>query len=190
MLRTIIIGFFIGIALAVGVGGWMPLVAHERLTSITRVAPNGGRIETFRISLPDDRLVAAAGVNVATVTESLSLNLPAVPQLADTQVELFRIRDTDSNVIGLASRTIDGSAGAADWLLYFPARGALFLRTDESRAAKTGSLVRTGRVLGGTESMASQIGTFEERRVFFEDEADGTVGERIEISTSIESEKG
>ena len=190
MIRAVIFGFIVGVVLAVGASGWAPLVDHERVTSITRVAPNGGRIETFRIQLPDDRLVKTTGRNIAPDSESLSLALPDVAQLADTQVELFRVRDSKSKVIGLASRTIDARGGATDWLLYFPARGALYLRVDKTRESPSGRPVRTGQVIGGTESMTSQVGTFEARHVLFEDETDGSIGERIEIATSIESTEG
>jgi len=135
MKRLFFIGFFAGLlAVALAAGLW-PLPDHLRFRSISSVPPDGGRLEEFVIHWPEDRIArpvekgaslpAAAAVGAAVLEDSAGRRVSA---------ELFRLRDTDDNVIGVAGRLAgtggaiaDTGRSASNWLLVIPSRGALFL---------------------------------------------------------------
>jgi hypothetical protein len=73
---------------------------HREPSHIT-VAPNGGNVETFRVDLPRDRiLVGLAGEENALPAE---LEWPSDPLFGDLQAEMFKVRNRNDEVIGVAS---------------------------------------------------------------------------------------
>ena len=103
--------------------------------SLTTVLPDGGRQEDFIIRWPEDRITrssetgtelpADAATGAAVLEDSAGQRVSA---------ETFRLRDTDDNVIGVASRLAgtggaiaDTNRSASNWLVVIPGRGAIFL---------------------------------------------------------------
>ncbi len=179
MLKTLLAGMVLGIAAAIAVGGFVAPVDYERIASITRVAPNGGRLENFHVDLPGDRLIAVPSVADAAAALPEGLVLPPDERFADTLVEVFLLRNADNEVIGLASRSAEAASGAVDWLLFLPARGSLFLSADPAEVEG----VVSGRIVGGTESLEANVGIFEERRRSLAGASGASGAERIELST-------
>ena len=118
-----------------------PLPHHLRYRSMITVPADGGRQEDFVIRWPEDRisragekredLPAAAAVGAAVLEDTAGHRASA---------ELFRLRDSDDNVIGVAGRLAgtggalaDPGRSASNWLLVIPSRGALFLAQADAR---------------------------------------------------------
>jgi len=135
MKRLFVVTFFAGLVVVALATTLWPLPRHLRYRSLITVPPDGGRQEEFIIHWPEDRigrpgeersgLPAAAAVGVAVLEDSAGRRASA---------ELFRLRDTEDNVIGVASRLAgtggaiaDPGRSASNLLLVIPSRGALFL---------------------------------------------------------------
>lgn len=162
MARRFIYAFLAGLCLTLIAAALWPLPSHERVRSIIDVEPDGGRMETFVVEWPDDLLHMPDQVAGA----------PAVP-------ELYRLRNTEGVVIGVAGRINPGESPAppsSGWLLVIPARGALFLGRD----AATGE---SGRLLAGFEEFRGLSGRYEERWEGGGRAPDGSIRGRILIST-------
>lgn len=206
MVKTYFLGLILGIGGAVGVAGWYPVVDHERFPSASRVQPNGGRIETFHIRLPEDRVLLAAGTPGVFGNVPASFEWPDRSAFADAQVELFKLRNGSGRIVGLAGRVNGASGGGSaftDWLLYMPARGAAFLSADGLPGAPYANLAAAGltgsgplaletsytpsggRMLGGTDEFADLTGSYSERwDITGVNEKGHLVGE-IEIATLV-----
>jgi hypothetical protein len=139
MKRLFVISFVAGLlAVALAATLW-PLPQHLRYRSISTVPADGGRQEEFVIHWPEDRIArpgergsglpAAAAVGAAVLEDSAGRRVSA---------ELFRLRDMEDNVIGVAGRLAgtggaiaDPGRSATNWLLVIPSRGALFLAQND-----------------------------------------------------------
>ena len=108
---------------------------HLRYRSITSVPADGGRQEEFVIHWPEDR-IARPGENRSGLPAAAAVGAAVLEDSAGRRVsaELFRLRDTEDNVIGVAGRLAgtggaiaDAGRSASNWLLVIPSRGALFL---------------------------------------------------------------
>ena len=130
-----------------------PFPEAPRFPSGTSTLANGGREEVFYVRLPDDRLGAARSAATAAFPQ------PAFAPDGEDKIvaELFRIRDADSQVIGLASRLTgkvasrgDAPADLEDWMLLIPGRGTL-LMSNKSLPAEVLPDLSTGR-MGFTEA--------------------------------------
>ena len=139
MPRSFLASFLAGLALMVALAGYFPLPDHLRFRSRIDVLANGGRQEIFVVEWPGDRVplydrsgaTARAGTAGTVVFEGSG----KVPVSA----ELFRLRDTQGNVIGIATRMTGrlpgqrvASASASNWMLAIPARGKLLLTQENS----------------------------------------------------------
>lgn len=135
MKRLFVVTFVTGFLIVVLATALWPLPRHQRFRSLTAVPPDGGRQEDFIIHWPEDRIARpgeeSAGLPAAAVVGAAVLEDSAGRRAS---AELFRLRDSDDNVIGVASR-VAGTGGAiadpgrssSNWLLVIPSRGALFL---------------------------------------------------------------
>lgn len=170
MKRLFVIAFVAGLlAVALAATFW-PLPQHLRFRSITSVSADGGRQEDFVIHWPEDRIArpgesraglpAAAAVGAAVLEDSAGRRVSA---------ELFRLRDADDSVIGVAARLAgtggaiaDKGRSASNWLLVIPSRGALSL----AQSDVLDTTVRDGTAAEGAVAPA-QSATFwgEQRRV-------------------------
>ena len=155
MKRLFVITFLAGLFVVALTTTFWPLPTHVRYRSLITVLPDGGRQEDFIIRWPEDRirlpsedrtsLPATASIGVAVLEDSAGRR---------TSAELFRLRDTDDNVIGVASRLAgtggaiaDPGRSASNWLLVIPSRGALFLaQTDVLDTTVRGEITAAGAV--------------------------------------------
>jgi hypothetical protein len=182
--RTFIIGIFSGLALTACLLYFVPAVDQHREASLISVQANGGNTEAFHANLPDDRIVAG-GAGEAAIPASLEW--PAAPVLGDTRAELFKIRNRNDVVIGVASRisgTGTASGTVVEWALHLPARGTLYANL-QPQADESGH--RSGSLRAGTREFASMTGSVTERLASAGAEPDSDSGfeGRIEIVTAL-----
>lgn len=135
MARTFGFAFLTGLILTLIGAALYPLPEHVRFRSITSVDQDRGRQEDFLIRWPDDRIElprdrTTAVPAIAAVGAAVLEPSPGVRASA----ELFRVRDADGNVIGLAARVagVGGSVSdpgnsTSNWTLVIPSRGAMLL---------------------------------------------------------------
>jgi hypothetical protein len=181
LFKTFLIGIVLGAAAAAGLLYAVPVVDQEREASIVSVAPNGGTVEQFHIDIPMDRVVT--GIQSDAVPVPPGLEWPADPLFADLRSEMFKIRNANDAVVGVAVRTAarQGADNVIDWLLHLPARGSLFVSME---AAPREGGVRTGRVVSGTREFANLRGSLGERWVANDSGEEGAPLGRIELRTS------
>ena len=125
----LIIGFLIGFAGVLAGAGFAPIAAQQRLASQTTVANNGGRLETFTIRIPADRIVATGGAaaGIPAGGPAGPIELPAELAGAEFALEQYKLRNATGAVIGVAMRqwTRAEAQGSSTWVLNLPARGTL-----------------------------------------------------------------
>lgn len=159
MLKTFIFGIFLGAA--VGIAGlyFVPLVDQARERSIIDVSPNGNK-EVFHANIPDDRIMIGAANQSSPVP--LGLDWPSGELLAKTRAELFKIRNADDIVVGVASRIAATNEGGeiVEWTLHLPARGSVYLLM---RPKGLEDSVRLGDLRSGTREFSSWVGEVSER---------------------------
>lgn len=136
MARVFLGAFAAGIVLAFVGAALLPDPEAARYRSLSTVQPDGGRREEFRVRFPGDRidLPSDTRADPPPVDARGALVLEdAAGQRASA--ELFRLRDADGNVIGVASRVALGGAGArpaSTWMLVIPGRGTLAFAQDDA----------------------------------------------------------
>jgi hypothetical protein len=154
MKRLFIIAFVVGLLAVVLAATLWPLPQHLRYRSITSVPADGGRQEEFVIHWPEDR-IARPGENASSLPAAAAVGAAVLEDSAGRRVsaELFRLRDTEDNVIGVAGRLAgtggaiaDPGRSATNWLLVIPGRGALFLAQSDVQD----TTVREGIAAEGT----------------------------------------
>lgn len=205
---SFITGFIIAFALVLVAAGFYPLPGHVRILSQTTTLPNGGRQEDFTIELPGDRIALPKFAKTAP--------FPNQAFSADGQdrltAELFRLRNVQGVVIGVASKTTgkipDGSGQAtwvSDWILLIPSRGALLLNQENARnqqlrvpqqgsegAAPVVQRVTAGPapddegiVVRGTDEFAGLVGSYSEVLQLEYVDAGGVAHGQINLSTRL-----
>ncbi|MGD2167794.1 MAG: hypothetical protein PVF63_06770 [Gammaproteobacteria bacterium] len=185
----IIFGFLLGFGGVLAAAGLAPIAIHERIDSKTSVANNGGRLETFIIRLPADRIASAGSVGPrrSVIDPVTRIESPAVPADSEFMIEQFKLRNIDGEVIGVAMRhwTLADGASAGTWSVSIPSRGTLVWNADgdapailsaaiasagvQSGAAWQGELPvpltgdqNSGQVVTGTEEFDGSTGFVEE----------------------------
>lgn len=150
-------GVFLGVVLAGAAAYLLPVTDLQREASIVSVQPNGGNSESWRIHVPDDRVFAGSGDSAGLTPPEVEW--PTYLSAAAVEGEVFKVRDANDVVIGLASR-IATANGAVEWLLHFPARGSLYF----PMSAGTGSDgTRQGALRAGTREFENRSGRLRER---------------------------
>ena len=179
LLKTLIIGFFIGAAAGIAGLYFVPPVDQARERSIIDVSPNGNK-EVFHANIPDDRILIGAA-NQSTPVPA-GLDWPSDELLAKTRTELFKIRNADDIVVGVASRIAATNEGGevVEWTLHLPARGSVYVLM---RPQGPEDSLRLGDMRSGTREFSSWMGEVSERWI-----ADSTGSEyapagRIELIT-------
>jgi len=133
LFKTLIIGVFLGI---VGAGATVylaPAVDLHRERSLIDVQPNGGNLEVFRINLPRDRLLVGLSGSVGSIPAGLEW--PGEELLGDMQAELFKVRNRNNAVVGVASRlasSTEESGPLIEWALHLPSRGSIYAQMELS----------------------------------------------------------
>jgi hypothetical protein len=180
LLKTFLVGIFLGTA--VGAAGlyFVPLVEQERERSIIDVSPNGGNKEVFHANIPDDRIMIGAANQSTPVP--LGLAWPGDELLANTRTELFKIRNADDIVVGVASRIAANIEGAeiVEWTLHLPARGSVYVLM---RPRGLEDSLRIGDLRAGTREFSSWVGEVSERWVADSTGAEYAPAGRIELIT-------
>ena len=135
MKRLFFVMFIAGLVLVALATTFWPLPGHLRYRSLITVPPDGGRQEAFVIHWPEDRL-ARPGEERSALPVAAAVGATVLQDTAGRRAsaELFRLRDAEDNIIGVASRLAgtgeaiaDPGRSASNWLLVIPSRGALFL---------------------------------------------------------------
>jgi len=162
LLKTFIIGIFLGlVAAATGLYTY-PVVDQQREPSIVSVAANGGNVESFHVKVPTDRIMIGSPDRQPPLP--IGLHWPEDQLLQDVRIELFKIRNARDTVVGVAARTAatDDSNEIIDWVLHLPARGSVFVNMipDPQEGG-----IRIGELRAGSREFAPMNGSMTERWV-------------------------
>ena len=178
LIRTFFIGILLGLAATAGVLYAFPAVDQKREASITTVAPNGGNFEEFRINIPFDRGMVGLPGQANPVPPGLQW--PDIEALAGVRTEMFKIRNANDVVIGLAIRNAvtNEDQDVVDWVLHLPARGSVFVNMDAEPIADD---YRIGGFRTGSREFAALSGVMTERWVANASNEDGAPAGRIEL---------
>lgn len=182
LLKTFIAGLILGLLGAGAVVIFVPAVDLHRERSLIEVQANGGNLEEFRINLPRDRIM----VGLAGSPDSIpaGLDWPDRSLLGEMQTELFKVRNRDNVVVGVASRlagSSDENGAFIEWALHFPARGTVYAAMEMTPTADG---YRNGVVRAGTREFAELSGEITEQFVAAEQISDDSQG-RIEIIAAL-----
>ncbi|GMR17532.1 MAG: hypothetical protein BMS9Abin32_655 [Gammaproteobacteria bacterium] len=179
MIKTFIFGILLGLGGTAALLHFAPVVDQKREASLSIYKVNVGSSESFYINLPYDRILAGIPGQEASVPAGLQW--PQDAMFAGSQAELFKLRDRNDYVIGLASRIAYGTrsdGGFIQWMLHFPARGTMFVPLGLEPAADGN---RHGRLRSGTREFAALSGTVTERFIAQVTEAGTDTNARIEL---------
>ncbi len=163
MLKTLIFGFLLGIVGTVAAAYYAPVVDQYRESSFIAVSPNGGNTESFRINIPTDRIMTGAPRQAEPLPPGL--RWPADEWFEGVRVELFKLRNTQDTVIGVASRMVadsDQIEDSVEWVLHIPARGTVYVAMP-AQAVDGGR--RIGELRAGTREFRPMHGEVSERWV-------------------------
>lgn len=176
-----------------------PFPESPRVYSQAAALTNGSREEIFFIRLPDDRIGSPRAASTAPFPQQAFSPVGKERILA----ELFRVRDSEGTIIGLATRmngTVPGLLGepepVTDWMLLVPGRGALMM----SRGAiATGgerefyvdrmgfSFENSGPVISGTDGFAGLTGFYSEETEIENIDASGQAHGEVRLITRLRS---
>ncbi|MCH8073642.1 MAG: hypothetical protein IH912_01165 [Proteobacteria bacterium] len=188
MFKTFISGILLGLVGAGVLTYSVPAVDLHREPSLMTVQANGGNSEIFRIDLPRDRiLVGLVGTDNALPA---GLEWPGDELFGNLQAEMFKIRDRNDVVIGVASRLANASEETGpfiEWVLHLPARGTVYLQMNLAASAEGH---RSGRMIAGTRDFETLTGTVRERFITDIENEDFSAGERIELITTLIGQLG
>ena len=185
MFKTFIFGLILGIAGAAGLVYSVQAVDLYREPSLVSVLPNGGNAETFYINLPQDRIMAAARNGDQSSAFPSDLQWPADAALNGAEVEVFKLRNTNGKVVGMAARLSnakDSSGAFLQWMLHLPSRGTMFVRMNLSTSDDG---VRDGLLMVGTREFELLNGSIREFYNAEPDNEDFDISGRLELSTAL-----
>lgn len=161
MIKTFSLGVILGVAAAFALLFFVPAVDQGRERSIISVQPGGGNREVFHVNLPGDRILAGGGNS--ELAFPAAIDWPDFEGLADSQTELFKIRNDDERVIGVASRIAAGQRQPfVEWAVHMPARGTIYVVLDGNTTAAGN---RVGVLNAGTREFSELRGNVIERYV-------------------------
>jgi hypothetical protein len=187
MFKTLIFGFLLGIVGTIAAVYYLPVVDQYRESSIITVAPNGGNIEAFHMNIPMDRIMVGAPNQAEPVPPGLEW--PVGEAFSGLHAELFKIRNADDTVVGVASRVASQSEDFGDrieWVVHLPARGTLHISMPPE---SVDGISRVGTLRAGTREFGPMHGRVSERWVANTDSDDEDAPEgRIELLTSLVGE--
>ncbi len=180
LLKTFIIGIFLGVAAGAAGLYFVPLVEQVRERSIVDVTPNGGNKEVFHANIPDDRIMIGAANQSPSVP--VGLDWPGDELLANSRTELFKIRNAGDLVVGVASRIAARSEDGEviEWTLHLPARGSVYVLM---RPKALEDNFRLGDLRSGTREFSGWMGGVSERWVADSTGSEDAPAGRIELTT-------
>ena len=183
LIKTLIAGIILGIAGSAALSYFVPAVDLHRERSLISVQSNGGNSEVFRIDLPRDRILV--GLAGAENGFPAGLQWPTDALLGNFQAEVFKVRDRNNTVIGVASRlasSTEESGGFIEWTVHLPARGTLYAQMD-LQPSESG--YRNGSMRAGTRDFEELRGSVREHFIADIDDKDYDVESRIELVTAL-----
>jgi hypothetical protein len=183
LFRTFIFGLILGFLGAGAVLYLVPVVDQHRVPSRITVQTNGGNSEVFSIRLPADRIMAGGTGQPTPVPDALIW--PDMPALNGFKTELFKVRDIDNTVVGVASRMAKASNagdGFVQWVVYLPARGTMFVAMEPNRVA---GQARDGHLSAGTHEFAELHGSVREAFVRDDKDAEADSEGRIDLHVAL-----
>jgi hypothetical protein len=182
--KTFIAGVLLGAAAAGAALYFIPVVNQAREYSLITVTPNSGNEEVFHANIPTDRIMVGAPRQAAPLP--IGLDWPDNALFADSRAELFKIRNSQVVVVGVASRIAASNTNGdlVEWVLHLPARGSAYVLMQPELAA---SGVRTGTLRTGTQEFASLRGQVSERWVADTSGADDAPAGSIELRSKFVS---
>lgn len=180
LLKTFIVGIFLGAAIAAAGLYFLPPVDQARERSIIDVTPNGGNKEVFHANIPDDRILIGAPNQSPSVP--VGLEWPSDELLANTRTELFKVRNADDLVVGVASRiaAIQEDGDVIEWTLHLPARGSVYILM---RPKGEEDSFRLGDLRAGTREFSGWLGEVSERWIVDSSGSENAPAGRIELTT-------
>ena len=163
LIKIFVFGLVLGIFGTGALVWYLPAVDLHRERSLISVQPNGGNVEEFRISLPRDRIMVGLPNPEASIPATLGW--PGERSLGGMQAEIFKVRDANDTVIGVASRLASASEETGpfiEWTVHLPARGSMYMKMGVTPSADG---VRDGRMIAGTRDFLQMSGSLRERFV-------------------------
>ena len=182
MFKIFIAGILLGVAGAAAALYYIPVVDQSREQSMIVVHPNHGNTETFHVNIPNDRIMLGAQGQAEPLPAGMEW--PNDPQFAATRAEVFKIRNSNEDVVGIASRVAalnEGAEEVIEWVLHLPARGSVYVIMD---AQPLEGGYRIGDLATGTREFAPLVGSVTERWVQSPSEFDEEMQGRIELITA------
>jgi hypothetical protein len=182
MFKTFIAGILLGAAGAAAVLHYVPAVNQSREQSMIVVHPNHGNTESFHVNVPVDRIMVGAPGQEQPLP--VGLQWPDDGLFATARAELFKIRNSQDTVVGIASRIAGNdevSGDIVEWTLHLPARGSAYV-VMEAEPREQG--YRMGELVAGTREYAPLAGRVTERWVADSSGLEDAPAGRIEIITA------
>jgi len=167
LFKTLLFGIFLGVIGAGALVYFTPAVDLHRERSLIDVQSNGGNLEVYRINLPRDRLLVGLSGSVGSIPAGL--DWPGEELLGDMQAELFKVRNRNNAVIGVASRLASSTEETGpfiEWALHFPARGTIYAHMELSPSVDG---YRDGKLRSGTRDFQELTGTVREQFIAGDD---------------------
>ena len=183
MVKTSMFGFLLGIVGTIAAVYYLPAVDQHRESSIISVAPNGGNTEVFYMNIPTDRIMVGAPNQAEPLPPGMEW--PVGEVFSGLRAELFKVRNADETVIGVASRVASESEEFGDsieWVVHLPARGTFYVSMPPESAD---GVHRVGTLRAGTREFGPMHGGVSERWVAnTDDDREDALDGRIELVTS------
>jgi len=182
MFKTFIAGILLGMAGTAAALYYIPLVDQYREQSLIAVHPNHGNTEAFHVNVPADRIMIGAAAQATPLPPGL--DWPEDPAFANTRSEIFKLRNSNDVVVGVASRMAaeDAPVGSMiEWVLHLPARGSVYVAMEPE--AREGGY-RVGQLTAGTREFGRMIGQVTEQWIADSTGFDDSRAGRIQLITA------
>ncbi len=163
MFKTFIVGIVLGAGAVAAALHYIPVVNQFREQSLVVVHPNHGNTESFHVNVPMDRIMIGARAQASPLPPGL--DWPEDPKFSEVRTELFKVRNSNNAVVGIASRIAasdDELGQVIEWVLHFPARGSVYVKMEPE--PRQGGF-RMGVLRAGTREFEPLRGRVTERWV-------------------------
>jgi len=146
------------------------------------VHPNHGNTESFHVNVPMDRIMIGAKAQANPLPPGL--DWPEDTGFDGVRAELFKLRNANEDVVGVASRIAasdEVSGDMIEWVLHLPARGSIYV--DLQPEPREGGY-RVGALRAGTREFVSLVGQMTERWIADNSGLEDAPAGRIELITA------